>query len=273
MQIKKNKDYLFGVNEYELKRLEFQHKVWKPVTDKFLSKLGIRHGWKCMDVGAGPGFVSEELIGKTGSSGEVTVLEPSSLYFNYFKNKAESKGRDNVKLINSLVEDAELPENYYDLIFGRWVITFAKDPEMFVSKLVGALKPGGILALQDYNYEGLSLFPRGGAFDKIPEYVKKYYKSEGGNPYVASLIPGIFRRQGLELNIYDPNCLAGGPESGITEWAHRFFITHIQLMADKGLYSQAEADAMLADWNTHLNNPDAVFFSPIVVDMAGVKRS
>lgn len=271
MNVKKNKDYLFGVNEYELDRLKFQHKVWKPVTDKFLSQLNIKEEWKCIDVGAGPGFVSEELIEKAGSKGEVTILEPSSLYFNYFKNKAAEKGWENVKLINSLVEDADLTENYYDLIFGRWVITFAKDPERFVSKLVKALKPGGIIAFQDYNYEGLSLFPRGGAFDKIPEYVKKYYHSEGGNPYIASLIPGIFRKHGLELKIYHPNCLAGGPDSGITEWAHRFFITHIQIMADKGLYPQAEADAMLSDWNTHLNNPDAVFFSPIVVDMAGVK--
>jgi hypothetical protein len=33
--------------------------------------------------------------------------------------------------------------------------------------------------------------------------------------------------------------------------------------------SQQEGDAMLADWLVHRKNPDTLFFSPIVVDVAG----
>ena len=32
---------------------------------------------------------------------------------------------------------------------------------------------------------------------------------------------------------------------------------------------QHEGDAMLADWLAHRKDPDALFFSPIVVDVAG----
>jgi hypothetical protein len=56
------------------------------------------------------------------------------------------------------------------------------------------------------------------------------------------------------------------------EWAHRFFSTHTQMMVEKGIIPQKEADAMLADWDAHRQNPDALFFSPLVVDVAGILR-
>jgi hypothetical protein len=49
---------------------------------------------------------------------------------------------------------------------------------------------------------------------------------------------------------------------------HRLFVPHFPLMARKGLVSAAECDAMLADWHAHRADPDALFFTPIVVDLA-----
>jgi hypothetical protein len=54
------------------------------------------------------------------------------------------------------------------------------------------------------------------------------------------------------------------------EWAHRFFTVHTQHMVEKKLITQEEGDAVVADWNSHRADPDALFFSPIVVDVAGV---
>jgi hypothetical protein len=42
-------------------------------------------------------------------------------------------------------------------------------------------------------------------------------------------------------------------------------------MADKGVISRKLADEMLADWIEHRKHPDSIFFSPIVVDVAGRK--
>ena len=124
--------------------------------------------------------------------------------------------------------------------------------------------------MQDYYYEGLSLYPLGGAFDRMRHVVQAYYRSRGGDPYVAGKVPAIFGKHGLRVIDYTPNCLAGGPESAVVEWAHRFFSVHTQAMIDKGIIQQEEGDAMIADWEAHRENPDAIFFSPIVVDIAAV---
>jgi hypothetical protein len=43
-------------------------------------------------------------------------------------------------------------------------------------------------------------------------------------------------------------------------------------MAEKSIISPEQRDALLADWDAHRQNPDALFFSPLVVDVAGIAR-
>jgi hypothetical protein len=156
----KHSDYLLGVNRQELERLQFQHSVWGHITRKFLSRLGVQKGWRCLDVGAGP-------------------------------------------------------------------------------------------------------------WDRMADIVRAYYRSGGGNAYVAGRIPEMFTRYGLRLVDFTPNCLAGGPTSGVMEWAHRFFTLHIPLMAEKGIISRDEASQLLTDWQAHRHKAETLFFSPLVVDVAG----
>jgi SAM-dependent methyltransferase len=265
-------EYLLGISPQELERLRFQHTVWGPVTRKFFERLGVQQGWKCLDVGAGPGLVSLDLRQFVGESGEVTALEPSILYLNWYKEGVAKSGWTNMKYVQGTAEEATLPLQYYDFIFVRWVIAFVPDPVKFLSRLVAALRLGGIVAIQDYYYEGLSLYPRGGAWDRMPDVVRAYYQSGGGDAYITGKLPAFFRKFGLELIDFTPTCLAGGPASGVMEWAGQFFSSHTQLMVDKGLITQAEGRALVDDWEAHRRNPDAMFFSPLVIDIAGINR-
>jgi len=264
-------DYLLGINQTELDRLQFQHAVWGGVTNAFFDRLGVGAGWKCLDAGAGPGLVSADLRLRVGETGEVVALEPSEMFLAWFRDVIARSGWKNVHARTGTAEGAELPAGYFDLVFVRWVIAFVPDAEAFLAPLVRALKPGGLIAIQDYYYEGLSLFPRGGAFDRMPDVVRAYYKSGGGDAYVTGRLPRLFRTLGLELADFSPHQLAGRPGSGPFEWAQRFFLPHIPLMAEKGLITREEAAAFTADWLAHAADPDALFFSPVVVDAAGRK--
>lgn len=167
--MKKSKNYLLGINEYELDRLKFQHGVWKEYTGKFFNRLKVGNGWKVLDAGSGPGFAARDLLVKVGDTGEVTIVEPAEFYLNYFKKYCIENDITNVKYILGNVEDSELPQNYYNLIFARWVIGFVPDSAVFLDKLVTALAPGGIIAFQDYVYEGLAVYPQGERLKKLPK--------------------------------------------------------------------------------------------------------
>lgn len=266
-------DYLLGVNQQELERLRFQHSVWGHVTRAFFHRLGIQKGWRCLDVGAGPGLVSFDLRDLVGESGDVTALEPSEFYVKWLETEVASRGWKNVKCIKGTAEQGSLPARYYDLVFVRWVIAFVADPEKFLLPLITTLKPGGVIAIQDYYYEGLSLYPHGGPWDDIADLVRAYYRSGGGDAYVTAKIPALFRKHRLQLVDFHPTCLSGGPTSDVMEWAHRFFSLHVPLMADRGLITSTKATELLSDWDVHRQNPDTLFFSPLVVDVAGSLQS
>jgi ubiquinone/menaquinone biosynthesis C-methylase UbiE len=265
-----SKDYLLGVNQFELDRLRFQHSVWKEVTDTFFDRLKIQKGWKILDAGSGPGFVTMDLLERTGKNGELTALEPSEMYLNYFKNYCSKKNINNVKFISGTVETSpDLPENYYNLIFARWVIGFVPDPDLFIAKLSKSLAPGGIIAFEDYAFHGLYLYPRSGNYEKVSPAALEYWQLTGGDLCIAPRIPAIFKKYGLELVEFKPNSIAGSPGSGIFQWHHYFLTHHVPLMAEKGIITKETADEILADWDTHCSNPDSIFFSPLVVDVAG----
>ncbi len=270
---KDNKEaYLLGINQTELERLRFQHGVWKENTDSFLDRLKVKKGWKCLDVGAGPGFVSMDLRKRVGPSGEVTALEPSKFYLDWLAQQAKRRHWKNIEAIQGTAETVDLPKSHYNLVFVRWVIAFVPDPARFLAPLIDSLKPSGIIAIMDYWYEGLSLYPQGGAFDNIAEVVRKYYRSGSGDPYVTGKIPEILRSRKLRVIDFAPTQIAGGPDSNIIEWAHRFFVPHLPLMAEKGNCTTEEAEAMAEDWLAHRKNPNTIFFSPIVVHVAGRKQ-
>ena len=69
------------------------------------------------------------------------------------------------------------------------------------------------------------------------------------------------------------NNSTSGNTSGAFEWAHRFFTVHIHHMVEKKVLSPGEGEAMLQDWLAHKENPETVFVSPIVMDMAGRRPS
>jgi SAM-dependent methyltransferase len=261
-------EYLLGDDDIEIARLRAQHAVWGPVTARFLDRLGVGPGWRCLDVGAGPGLVTAELRARVGDEGEVTAIEPSRAFRDRFLEQSARHGWRNVQLLEGTAESVALPPSRFDLVFVRWVLGFLPDPDAFLRPLAAALRPGGVIAIQEYMYEGIALFPRGGAWERVPDTVRAWWRAGGGDPFTAASLPPRLRRLGLRVVDLTPNSLAGGPGSGPMTWVGAFLEAQVPVMVARGLISEADAEAAMADWRAHQADPDALVFTPIVVDVA-----
>jgi ubiquinone/menaquinone biosynthesis C-methylase UbiE len=266
-------EYLLGDGDKEIDRLRFQHTVWGPVTSKFFDRIGVAEGWKVLDVGSGPGFVSMDLRERIGPTGHLTALEPSESFRTWFSRKINERGWTNLEIVPGNSFEVDLPPASFDLIFVRWVIGFVSDPREFLMPLIASLKPGGLIAIQDYVHEGCALFPQGGAWDRFPEMMRQWWRSGGGDPYVTAKIPALMRQLELNVTDYTPNTLTGGPDSSVTAWMERFLYSQLSVMVERKIASRAEAEAVMADWMAHRSNPDTIFYSPFVVDVAGRKEN
>jgi SAM-dependent methyltransferase len=261
-------EYVLGADPIELARLRLQQGVWGSVTADLLDRVGIAPGARVLDAGCGPGLVTEVLRGRVGESGNVTSLDGSPAYLATLRERVAEAGWTNVDVREGLLESVELEPGRYDRIFLRWVLSFLPDPQAIVERLAAALAPGGVLIVQDYNHEGVSLFPRSSGFDAMIRATRALYETKGGDTWIAGRLPGLLRQAGLEVIDQRPNVICGGPDSPAFRWADSFFPTFSTVFENAGLVTSEEREQFLMDWTARLADPDAIFFSPIVLDIA-----
>ena len=264
-------EYVFGSDSKELVRLRMQQAVWGPVTDAFLDKLSPAPGGRYLDAGCGPGFVIPSLLRLGGAGTQVVALDASERMIRFVEGSIAARRWSGVTAVCSPIETAVLAPSSFDLIFARWLFSFVPTPGATMQHLARALRPGGILALQDYVRHGNSLFPESAGFQRVLRATNELYAMEGGDLSIAARFPELFEVAGLQRLHYEPVVLGGTPESAPFRWADGFFPTHTESMVERGLLSRPERERFLKEWEDRKNNPDAVFFSPIVVNAAARK--
>lgn len=245
--------YLLGVSAKERRRLEFQDKVWGPVTAAMLDRLGPGRGRRALDVGAGVGLVSEKLRER---GWKVTCVEPSAAYAALLRQR----GFD---VVEASIDELAPGGARFDLITCRWVFLFIADLEPRVARLARLLKKGGRLAVEDYHdYHGMALYPRGAAFEELTLAARRWFIRNGGDLRVAGRLPAAMRKAGLRVEEFRPNVLAGGGRSDVFKWAGLFFLEFARKMAGPAL-----ARRYAREWEAARRDPDARFVSPTVFDV------
>ena len=263
--------YPLGTTDQELERLTFQHEVWGPVTRAFLARIGVGAGARVLDLGCGPGLVTYDLAELVGPRGEVVALDESARWIEHVERELVERRLSNARVLRARIQEVELEPESFDFVITRWVLSFLPDPAGVVRRIARSLKPGGVFAVEDYNHEGVSLFPESEGFRAVVRATRAMYTQSGGDAWVAARAPAIFRAAGLETISIVPNVLCGGPDSPAFRWAGTFFPHFSQPMEAKGLLTSAERRQFLEEWAARAADPNAMFFSPVVVDAAARK--
>jgi len=264
-------EYLLGTSDHELARLGLQQEVWGAFTREVLDAVPLQKGARALDAGCGPGFVTAELRARVGAAGSVVALDESPRWIEHVRSRAAREGWDNVELVQGRVETVALAPESFDLVFLRWVLAFLPEPLAVLRRLAAALKPGGVCVVMDYNHEGISVFPESAGFRTAVRAVREAYKTRGGDTWLMGRIQGLFRAAGLEPELFKPQVIAGGPGSPAHRWLDAFFPFHSRQWVEQGLMTPREREAFLSDWDELARNPDASFFSPIVVGASARK--
>jgi len=266
-------EYVLGTSDHELARLELQHEVWRAATDAFLDRLELPPGARCLDLGCGPGFVALDLRARVGEAGEVVGVDESPRWVEHLEASVRRRGWGNVKAVRARIEELEEGLGSFDLVLLRWVLAFLPEPAAVLRRVAGLLAPGGRVAVVDYNHEGVSLFPPSEGFRAAVRATRALYASRGGDTFLMGRVLGLFRDAGLEPELLEPHVIAGPPGSPAFRWADAFFPFHVEGMRTAGLLTTAERDRFAADWEARKRDPNALFFSPIVVGASARRPS
>lgn len=122
--------------------------------DDEIKRLAALMEWKpgmaVADIGAGDGEYSFAAVEHVGTAGKVYATEIDVQKLTEMRAEVTKRKLKNVTVVESKIDDTNLPTACCDAIFLRHVYHHLTKPAEFDANLVRSLKPGGRLAIIDF---------------------------------------------------------------------------------------------------------------------------
>ena len=178
-----------------------------PKTKRRALALGLTQGWRCLEVGAGGGSIALWLSEQVGMEGKVvaTDINPTLL---------KELERPNLKTRHHDILNEPLPEGDFDLVHARWILHHLPTPEIAISRMVSALRPGGWLLLEEVDFFPVHASENADYRDFMTALVNTVVKASGRDCFWARALPKVVPELGLS-NVSgegDFSLLQGGSE-------------------------------------------------------------
>jgi SAM-dependent methyltransferase len=166
--------------------LGLRNDVYRRPLATALDRLGLREGWRCVDVGAGGGDVTVALAEIVGRDGRVYAVDSDPRARDEVAKAAAEMGQAQVLAVTQAGEDLLLPEPV-DLAFCRFLLLHVVDPVRVLSRMGAAARPGGWVVAQEP-------ITSAGFVDGRPLSMP-----DARHPDIGAVLPGLARDAGLEI--------------------------------------------------------------------------
>jgi len=261
--------YLLGDSAREAARLRRQAQLWDPTAFALFDRLKIRRGWRVLEIGPGKGSLHMELRRRV--RGPIDAVERSPVFADLLRTRCRTDGFGQGSLWETDLIAARLPRASYELIFARWVFLFLPDPEAHLSRLVAALKPGGLLAIEDYCRATMRRVPEPPHWENFLKADLAFFASEGGDANIGARLPDLYRRVGLDLVDVRPTIKAGPAGSTVWNWVTSYFMGVMPQLGTFRPFTAAQAAALRRDWLAAGRRRTSWLIAPTLVDVVGRK--
>src|ERR1044071_2584697 len=135
----------------EMERLYNQANLNTEKEARNLVAFGLRDGMSVLEVGSGPGFVTE-WVSRVIPNGSITCVEIDPIMVNYARQHLENASQCQCRIIESSIAKTDLPDNSFDFAFSRIVFEHIPDPVEALNEIKRLLKPGGRLVMIEADY-------------------------------------------------------------------------------------------------------------------------
>jgi SAM-dependent methyltransferase len=259
--------YLLGDTRTEASRLRAQARLWDPTALALFDRLGVARGWRVLELGPGQGSLHLELRRRVQQP--IDAVEPSPAFTRRLRSLCARDGFGQGRIWQSTLADAALPRDHYDLVFARWVFLFLPRPETHVRTLAASLKPGGLLAIQDYHRDTFVMIPTPKEWAAFLRADHAFFASQGGDASIAGRLPEIYEQIGLNVVDVFPNIKTGHPASPVWTWISTYFFGVMDRLAAFPPFTPAQAARLRKHWLAAAERPASLLIAPAVIDVVG----
>jgi SAM-dependent methyltransferase len=261
-------DYVLGTNDEEIDRLGLQHRVWRPVVTECWQRVGITHGWRVLDVGAGPGYATADLAEIVGPTGSVLGVERSARFLEAARERCRRRGLSNVEFREADLMEISLGQLGLDASWCRWVASFVSSPAKLIDNIAGALRPGGFAIFHEYSdYETFRFMPIRPALESFAQEVMASWRASGGEPNIALKLPGLLTAAGLRVVEIRPQVRTVSPRDYTWQWPASFIEVNLERLRELGRVTPEWAADVLREFKAAEADAGSWFTTPTFLEI------
>ena len=251
----------------EIERLLIQSQAMAPDTIAMLDRFGAMRGWSCLDLGCGPGGITELLSARVGSAGRVIGLDMDSEFLEHARRNASN----NVEFRLGDAYGSDLPSGTFDLVHMRFVASTAGAPERLLAEAIRLIHSGGIVALQEPDGSTLNCYPPHPAWDRLKIAFMAAFKGVGADLELARRLYSLVHRAGLEDVQYRTAMLGVRSIDPMVDYLPSTVESLRGVVLRLGLLTENDLAAALADCRRHLAKAGTSFTMYTVAQVWGRK--
>jgi ubiquinone/menaquinone biosynthesis C-methylase UbiE len=239
----------------EIERLRVQSKAVEPDAVAMLERFGSMAGWVCLDIGCGPGGITDLLSTRVGPAGLVIGLDMNAQFLEHSRHNAP-------KNVEFLVGDAyrsDLPAGKFDLVHMRFVASTTEYPEQLLKEATRLVRPGGLIALQEPDASTLRCFPPHPTWERLRSAYMAAFKAVGADIELARKLYFLVHLAGLRDVEYRTALLGVRSIDPMIDYLPSMIESLRGTILKLGLFSEGDLASTLTECRQHLAKPGTAF--------------
>ena len=234
--------YVMGYSGHERERLIQQAGLLGPLSERFLRDAGIAPGMRVLDVGCGVGDVSFLCSALVGPAGNVVGVDRDPAVITRARQRLQDLGTAGVTFVES--DYRTLPDQPpFDAVIGRAVLMYAADPAAALRSLLPQVRPGGIVAFQEFDFTHVTAFPTNGVQQQLKDWWSQLGERTGIELHMGYKLFPVYRAAGLpDPAILAETIIGGGQEFAGYAYLADVFRSVLPLLEQLGVATAAEVD-------------------------------
>lgn len=263
--------YFLGYRQAEQERLERQADQLGAESAELFDRIGVREGWRVVEVGCGPRGCLELLSARVGATGRVVGVERNLEQVERAREFVAAKGLANVTVLHGDARHIELEGGVFDLATARLVLVNVPQPQEIVREMVRLVRPGGMVALHEADSTTQRTDPPSAAQTRLLELLNVLAERNGIDRAIAPAVPRLLRAEEIGEIETQPRVHVYPPGHGRRMLLLEFVQNARQGLLGANLIGAEELDGLTAALAEHLENPGTLVVSSLFLQVWGKK--
>jgi SAM-dependent methyltransferase len=239
----------------EIERLRMQAEAIEFDAGIMLDRIGVGWGWRCLDLGCGPGAVLALLGARVGSGGLVVGLDSDPVFLDHARRTCRAQGHC-VRLVRGDVYSAPLARGHFDLVHVRFVTGTAGRTGDLLGEAIALARPGGVVAFQEPDIATLRCWPPLAAWDRLTRALEQAFACAGADVRLGQRLYQLARGAGLGDVQYRPFLVGFRASDPMADFLPATVEAVRGTIARHRLMAADQLDADLAACRRHLADPE-----------------